>query len=254
MMQKVAKRPKPLWLRILIGFSLAIVMVMAAVFTLIICLQADAGKCRDEEGIFQKLACGFAVTYYSFAPLFRNLPSDEEMIEHSYKHRSDFQRLAQIYGEDLSVPCDDVGTLLPTPEIEAIMARINVPLIYGDWSTWMPADSNSQDNKPQEDRLEPRSYHGAPRQFRGVNFHYAKVQTLSGDNLIPVYKWYYYVPLAPKVVNGRLRTPNQKQVGYLLQSLNAHMPAFDTCDCNCKDYRLIETHWYIGMCRAGRPR
>jgi len=99
---------------------------------LVLCLQiysngfTDFGRCKDEIGFLRKLWCGITGTYEDDAPFFRSLPSDEEMIANFRKHRADFERLVQIYREDLSVPNDEVGVLLPSAEVKKIMDRIRV--------------------------------------------------------------------------------------------------------------------------------
>ena len=118
MNQNVTKRPKPLWLKIVIGFSLLVAVILVA-------------------------------NYESCAPYFRSLPSDEEMIENFRKHRADFEHLVTRYREDLSVPTHFYA-LVPTPEIKAMMQRISVTKVFGDAVVWMPPDPYSKDPDFQE--------------------------------------------------------------------------------------------------------
>lgn len=210
----VTKRPKPLWLKILIGFSLLVAVVLVT-------------------------------NYERCAPYFRSLPSDEEMIENFRKHRADFERLAQIYREDLSVPTHFYA-LVPTPEIKAIMQRINVTKIYGDAVVWMPPDPYSKDPNFPEDKskLVAKWYSPERRKFSGVMFRYAHGTVIK---LGVVEKRYYYVPFEPKILGGKLIVPATLLtggIGDIFHSLNTYPPDFKLWDAV---YREIEPHWFIQM-------
>jgi hypothetical protein len=215
MNQNVSKRPKPLWLKILTGFSLLVAVVLVA-------------------------------NYESCAPYFRGLPSDEEMIENFQKHRADFERLVQIYREDLSVPINRVGILLPTPEIKAMMDRINVARVRMDNVIWMPPDPYSKDPDFQEEKSKfvAKWYSPETRKFSGVIFRYAHGKVI---RLGVVEKRYYYVPFVPKILGGKLIVPATLLtggIGDIFHSLNTYPPDFKLWDAV---YREIEPHWFIQM-------
>jgi hypothetical protein len=125
MNQDTVKRQMPRWLKIVIGSGVTAGLVVAAMYMFVFFL------------------------FYSFHDLpllLRPLPSDEEMIANFRRHRADFKQLVRIYREDLSVPTDVVGTLEPTPEIKAIMDRINVDVVKGDGMVWMPPNPYCHDS------------------------------------------------------------------------------------------------------------
>ncbi|MEW6112143.1 MAG: hypothetical protein AB1664_08445, partial [Thermodesulfobacteriota bacterium] len=98
--------PRRLWLKLFIGLTLPIVLIIVAILALQIYLNGFAGvpRCKGEVGFWSKLWCGVAETYQDDAPYLRRLPTDEEMIAHFQKHRADFERLVQIYREDPNLP------------------------------------------------------------------------------------------------------------------------------------------------------
>jgi hypothetical protein len=95
------------------------------------------------------------IAEYGLAP-FRFLPNDQEMIDHFLRHREDFERLVQIYREDPYLPNRSGIVWEPTPEIEAIMKRINVDILRTDWCVWLPPDPYSEDAKTQTETLQLR--------------------------------------------------------------------------------------------------
>jgi hypothetical protein len=190
------------------------------------------------------------VGFDSVPSFFRRLPTDEEMIAHFYKHRSDFDRLVQIYREDLSVPVDVVGTLLPTPEVKPIMERINISYVKDDQVPWIPPDPYSTVPDVQRELtmfLIHRDEH-EKRKYSGVILGYAHGQVLRLKYMGPVWKKYYYTPLVPKIGDGRLNFPVVTLLAYgngiVVQSLNTIPPELAPFECA---YRQIEPHWFIRM-------
>jgi hypothetical protein len=190
--------------------------------------------------------------YVYFVPdfhyLFTSLPSDEEMIANFSQHRSDFERLAQIYREDLSVPTNNVGELEPTPEIKAIMDRIKVTAVAGDNVLWMPPDPYSTDPAflREKAKLEARWYGPDTRKFSGVFFSYSHERVIRlyyGDDVV---KGYYYVPFVPEIWDGRLWVPAHlmEGQGFCAENLNTYPRGFGPAN---SAYRLIQPHWYILM-------
>ena len=218
MNQDRARRGYPLWLQLVIGFSLC-------------------------------LAVLFVANYESCSPYFRTLPSDEEMIANFHKHRADFERLVQIYREDLSVPTDAMESLVPSPEIRAMMECIKVSQVRGDQVLWVPPDPYRDQPNSEKDKLERESLPGSPerRKFAGVIFRYRHqivARIFCGGD---VDKRYYYIPLVPKVLKGMLVLPASIPAygnGPLLETLNTYPPDLGPFEAA---YRQIERHWFIQM-------
>jgi len=195
--------------------------------------------------------------YYFILPdlpsLLRFLPSDQAMIAHFRKHRADFERLAQIYREDPSVPTDVVGQLLPTPEVKVIMDRINVTSIEGDNILWMPPDPYSRDPNflKEKSKLELKWHSPEGRKFSGVIFHYAHEKVIRLIYGQEVCKGYHYLPFVPEVRNGKLIVPACFLGGlfFAASTLNAYPPDFATGD---TAYREIEPHWFVRMIQYDR--
>ena len=248
-------RLRPLWMKIFVAFSLPIVTIIVAVLVLDIYFLGftDARKCTDEKGFFRKLFCGISETYQDNAPYFRSLPSDEEMIEHFYRHRADFERLVKIYLEDSSVPTDVVGTLLPTPEVKATMDRINITFVSDDQVLWILPDpySTDPDFRRKYIKLSAKTYGANRREIRqyfGVILSYAHPKALRLKYMAPVHKRYYYVPFRPRVRDGEIHFPQVSLMAYgdgpSVQSLNTYPPGLKPFGCA---YREIEPHWFIRM-------
>ncbi|MFH1117943.1 MAG: hypothetical protein V1792_28820 [Pseudomonadota bacterium] len=177
---------------------------------------------------------------------FRNFPTDEEMIENFNKHRQAFEQLVQIYQEDPAIPINIVATLLPTSEVEAIMKRIKVSNISDDQCVWIPPNPYSAHPRSQIYRTDGHE----TRKFSGVvlSYVYEHRCAIIPDFLLPnISKKYYYIPLVPKVVNGKLSLPAHLLAygdGPLVESLNTCPPGIGPFGCA---YRQIEPHWFIRM-------
>ena len=181
---------------------------------------------------------------------FKTLPTDEEMIANFSKHRADFERLVKIYEEDLSVPTDVVGQLLPTPQVRSLMDRLNVASIISDGQIWIPPDPYSLEPKFLRERVRLQSsiQSAEARRLSGPMFSHVHGRVTRLEYLQPVYKSYHYIPSAPKINNGVLITPGTPATGYprLYGSLNAYPPDFATFSCA---YKQIDARWFIGMCQ-----
>jgi hypothetical protein len=220
-----AERRKPRWVRLLIAVGVGVGLLFVATYM----------------SLFH--------AFYSFDDLpilLRPLPTDEEMIANFQRHRADFERLVRIYREDLSVPNNVVGFLLPTPEIKAAMDRIHVDLVQGDRMVWIPPDPYSRDATflKQKNSL---SHLPQQRKFSGVklSYTYGTVIRYQGDL---VCKDYCYVPLIPRESGGQLVLTGSPAGGYprVAETLNTYPPKFGQFDCLC---RQIEPQWFIEMCR-----
>jgi hypothetical protein len=259
MYQNVTKEPKLSreprvqsgFLRSLVRWSGRIVMIIATVLALQIYLNGFVGgvKCMDETGFLRQLLCGISVTCADYAPYLRNFPSDEEMIENFHKHRAEFERLVQIYRNDLSVPTN-LNSLEPTREVRAVMDRIHVAHVRGDGVLWLPPDPYSKKLNPEWDKLErmSRLYSPEKRQFSGVILSYAHAEVLRFDYGTRVHKRYYYIPFTPKVDNGVLVLPVAGIMGFprVAQTLSKYPPFEWPFECFC---RQIEPQWFIEMCQ-----
>jgi hypothetical protein len=218
------KKRKAIWLRVLLGLGLGMALLFVSAYLLLFHL------------------------FYSFADLpllLRPLPSDEQMIANFHQHRADFERLVQIYREDLSIPTDFI-LLQPTPQIKDLMARINVDSVEGDGMVWMPPDPYSTDptfleRKYSFDHLPQR------RNFSGVKLGYA-YGTVITYHLGLISKNYYYIPLVPRVSDGQLVLTASPAGGlpHVAETLNNYPSKFGLLECFCKQ---IEPHWFIEMCR-----
>jgi hypothetical protein len=259
-------RRKPLWLRISIGLSWPVILVVGGMLAFQIKFYVDlpVGRCKDESG-FRRLLCGISETYeyYAYrhgisrtyegvAKHFRSLPSDEEMIANFHEHRADFERLVQIYREDLSVPTLFIQ-LKPTPEVKAIMDRIHVGAVWGDGIIWLPPNPYSTEPSFLKRR---RSLHlklfsretrqsRETREFSGVMLYYIH-PTVMGFKY-PLHKKYYYVPFAPRVKKGELLLPGGRGWACMAETLDSW--PFDCRLSQCA-YRQIEPHWLIGLCEG----
>jgi hypothetical protein len=170
------------------------------------------------------------------------------MIAHFQRHRADFERLVQIYRENLSLPTE-IDYLFRTPEVSAIMDRIHVAHVSGDGVIWMPPDPYSTKRNPEKEKLDASWHSQEGRKFAGVIFHYRHAKSRTLSYLAPVYKHYYYFPFAPKIRDGKLIIPAcllTGGTGGLFQTLNMYPPDFKPFDCV---YREIEPQWFIMMCQ-----
>jgi hypothetical protein len=123
---KKARKRKPFWMKIFIGFSAPIVVLFLAMCAFDIKYFAfESPICQDEREGFSKLKCGIRAAYEANARYVRPLPSDEAMIAHFRRHRADFERLVQIYRNDQSLYTPWGGLCNPPPEtrIHGLVSR-----------------------------------------------------------------------------------------------------------------------------------
>lgn len=179
--------------------------------------------------------------------LIRTLPSDEEMIANFREHREDFEKLVKIYQYDSSARFD-AFSLVPSPQVEAIMKRDNVDLLFSDLENWIPPDPYSE-----EARKQSLSSTKVGRNITGICFNYAHGPVRMGiDKFDHVRKGYYYAPVVPRIDKGRqypayelLHTPNHRV--RLFKSLNKYPDSFLPGECY---FRQIEPQWFIKLCRG----
>lgn len=179
-------------------------------------------------------------------PAFRLLPSDREMIANFQEHRKDFERLVEIYRTDPSI-ISKWGLLEATPEMQAIMDRINVCALRGDMQAWIPPDPYSHKTTELLAILRnagPTSM--AMRKVSGVTlvYNHRAVKRLN-DDLSDLCKGYYYAPLPPRVDKRILRGPIWNQRLYRCLSW---CPS-DLVDGECV-YRQFEPQWFIELCQG----
>lgn len=222
--KEATRTRKSIWLRIILGLAIGIALLFVSTYLL----------------MFH--------AFYSFADLpllLRPLPSDEQMIANFHQHRADFERLVQIYREDLSIPTNVIGHLEPTPQIKGLMSRINVDAVEGDGMVWMLPDPYSNDPSFVKQRTGIRW--PEKRKFSGIKLGYA-CGTIITYHFGLISKNYYYVPLTPRVSNGRLLLILSPPGGdpWITETLNSYPLEFRQYDCFCKQ---IEPHWFIEMCR-----
>ncbi len=211
-------------------------------------------------GVVIVLIVGIAGTYLLIAEygleILRFPPSDEEMIDHFRRHRADFERLVQIYREDPHLPTRSSGIVWePTPEIEAIMKRINVDILRTDWCVWLPPDPYSEDAKTQRETLQlGRKIHrgdAEARQYSGVLLRYAHPPVRRRGDLVEYFsrvsKGYYYTPFPPKIERGRLKKPFGCGAAWISPTLNLFPSELSSGTCV---YRQFEPQWFIEMCQG----
>lgn len=180
---------------------------------------------------------------------FRSLPSDEEMLANFYRHRADFERLVQIYREDLSVSTDSLS-LVPTPEVRRIMDRINVSNVSGDNLFWIPRNLQYAISRSNEMRLRAEVCDRIRRRFSGVFLNYNHGRVVRLRHLSHVRKVYYCTPSVPQERNGKLLMGSP--AGYLerrlVLSLNQYPKNLDFWD---SAFRPMALHWFIGLFQSG---
>jgi hypothetical protein len=186
---------------------------------------------------------------YQCAPYLRSLPSDEEMINNFHYYRQDFERLAKIYREDLSVPINRTGGLEPTKDVRSIMDRIGVSAICGDQVIWIGPDPYLNWSRSKEMESYVPLYGQERRQFSGVIMYFAHGEVTNIQYGVNVCKRYYYIPVVPRIIEGKLFVPAD-----LLAGISFVAPTLNTCpsifegnfDCAV---RQIEPRWFIQVCR-----
>jgi hypothetical protein len=246
-----ARIRKPLLLKIVMGFSVPVAIIVALCLVLEIWgFGFEKAQCQHERGFFRKLWCGISATYEANAQYVRLLPSDEEMIAHFRRHRVDFERLVQIYRNDQSLYTPWGGLRDPPPHVKEIMERIGVYGVLSDWTIWMPPDPYSEEAQQQVKTLGliPMIRRGYPeaRKFSGVRLWYAPghVKRLN-ENLSDVLKGYYYTPFVPKIENGLLNKPSGGE--WIASTLNNYPSRLKSGECV---YRQFEPHWFIELCQG----
>ncbi|MEW6529273.1 MAG: hypothetical protein AB1473_00430 [Thermodesulfobacteriota bacterium] len=227
--------------------------------------MTDRDRARTRKPFWQKISVSSEVLLMAAAILaaltvlmfggefssFRTtIPSNEEMIANFQQNRADFERLAQIYREDLSVPTSG-RQLQPTPEVQAIMSRIHVTSVNGDQMIWLPPDVCLREAELRADRGE-KAVIGAPeaRKFSGVIFGYERRGVTGLMSMSNTYKLYYYFPLVPVAENGELviSAAPARAFSCVTQTTNKCPPYFEGLERECVCTQ-IEPQWFIQECR-----
>lgn len=176
------------------------------------------------------------------------LISDQEMIDHFYQHRSEFQELADTY-----LAAEEVNrSSWKTPRTDQLKKMAGIDAIGGSIHCWLdnPYSIEASNRLREMDQkkswkecwhrtsiiieMRGRDQYNAPALFSGVHW-----------------KNYYYIPVDPKIENGRIVPPwgvngPEKYLGMrVLPSLR--YPKWERGECVL---RKIEPKWFIMRCRS----
>ena len=195
--------------------------------------------------LFLCIASGLALGYY-FLFLYSGLPSDEEMVEHFYEHRSEFEELVERYRSfepDETRIYDNWRFQGDTPEL---MRRAKIVRITRTISLWPPFPepySKSAEDKLHEVYLiEPYFFNRngildisllPEKRYRRHGFYYPLI-----------WKRIVFFPGVPRIEGNNLILPLDKYSRPIKKSLNSL--SFDGVD-KCI-YREIEGQWFLKIC------
>lgn len=232
MQENKEPKRKPIWLKIILWIFSSLLIIV-----LVICISGVyvAGfssryglLCKHEKGFSGKAICGTISFYNEMAPYFRSIPSDEEMIAHFYKHRTDFEQLVKIYQRDTSVPA--LISLAKTPEVATIRERINVTYTQPHAPFYTLTSLYFQHNHPE----------------------------VRNKYDLKLYKGYYHTLYRPEILGkGYYQTffPTQNLCGALnepggdMLSVYKSLNKAPQLNYNCV-LRQFEPQWFIQLCEG----
>lgn len=241
-----------------------IIRALLILFLLICATQVLLWNCNQCEE--KTILCCIRETNDTWIQYIRSLPTDEEMIEHFQKHRADFEHLAKLYREDMSIGADEFtmsqtmsymknGRLVQISNhkknaAEDVMKRINVYALYDDGELWFPPDPYSEEAKQYRKDFHYKFWSEQGRRLVGVNFYYGHAPVIRFENNEYVVKKYYYTPFPPHIKHNTkygdlLYFPDGNWLR-LYDNLNNYPPTLEKLTCVCKQ---IEPQWFIKMCQ-----
>jgi hypothetical protein len=183
----------------------------------------------------------------SQAPV-RGLQSDAEMIGHFQAHRAEFEKLVALYQKH--------GHLQRSqPEYQEhaeLLKSAGVSHLSEDGEIWLPDPYSTETAKRAKgmDAFHAYAQHGLMLRVNQMIME-SRVQGL-------VWKDYFYVPVVPRVEQGRLWWPRSRHSGALRKSARV----FDSLDTYPPEwiqtppkrdpggcvYRQIEAQWFLRLC------
>lgn len=196
------------------------------------------------------IVLGVPLSYYFFF-LYSGLPSDEEMVEHFYEHRSEFEKLVERYRSfepDETRIYDNWRFQGDTPEL---MRKAQVVRITRTISLWPPFPDPY--SKSAEDKL---------HEVYLIEPYFFNRNAILDISLLPeeryrrhgfssyyplVWKRVVFFPGVPRIEGNKLIFPLDKYNRPIKKSLN--ILSFDGVD-RCA-YREIEGQWFLKICYGG---
>lgn len=193
------------------------------------------------------------MAFYFF--VIRNpLPSDEEMIAHFQKNRSDFDELINRYRNFDSSPSWDHTLWNKERGTSEMMASAGVSRVYKSAAVWLEnpysietakfihqevVSGKNRDFIHKHSTLTVKPY---PRKyFRSFNIRYGYI-----------WKDYSFFPEIPRIDNGELLYPVNAKGIHLgkyraLNSLNNFPGQWESYECV---FRKVEGNWFLRMCNG----
>jgi hypothetical protein len=174
-----------------------------------------------------------------------DLPSDSELIAHFKTHRADFSELVAMYQKYGSTGRGEAEN----QRYAELLKRAGLTFLSEDGVIWLP-DPYSIEAAEKARAMNP---------FRAYAHHGVILRT---DKLTPrlrvlVWKDYFYVPVVPRIEQGRLWWPRSPYSGDVHRSARV----FDSLDVYPADwsqrrpaecvFRQIEPQWFLRLCASG---
>ncbi len=184
----------------------------------------------------------------------RELPSDAEMIAHFQAHRTEFEELVRLYQTNTrSVWRHQDGKLLPfeTDEYKALLKRLRVLGQSDDGAIWLPDPYTRESARKARSMNLVKSY-----RHHGILFS-TEIPSRSPRLGRLVMKGFFYVPVVPRVENGELWWPvNREGRVYrkrrVLASLDDYPPGWfleppqpRRGECVLRQF---EPQWFLQLC------
>jgi len=186
------------------------------------------------------------------APASREFPGDAEMIDHFQAHRAEFDEvvaLYQKYGSHGNLHRGQPEYL----EYTALLKRAGISHLREDGAIWLPDPYSLETARKAGvmDLFHAYAYHGITLYVENSVFSH-----LVGRN---VWKEYFYVPVVPKVENGRLWWPLMERKNLSLHQRSARV--FESLDHYPPEwllprkqgecvYRQIKPQWFLALCNG----
>lgn len=175
------------------------------------------------------------------------LPSDNELVAHFKTYRADFEELVRMYQRYGSTARDD----LQNQQYAELLKRAGLTFLDEDGVIWLPEPFSPESaNKARGmDPFHAYAHHGVILRMGTM------VQTPRVRGL--VWKDYFYVPVVPRVEQGRLWWPRSPYTGDVHRSARV----FESLDDYPSDwvwkrpaecvFRQIEPQWFLRLCASG---
>jgi hypothetical protein len=208
---------------------------------------------RNRRKVISIVVLILLLTAYYLLIIRNPLPSDEQMIEHFQKHRSDIEELVRRYRSYSTEPDVDHSTWFRKGDTMDIMEQARIDwLAHG--AIWLPNPYSIESAKLIKDDIKHGEGNMLFNKYGGLMVSLLPRKYYSKFHLryLKIWKDIYFIPEVPRIEDDELLWPFNTRGKYtarrrILSSLNGFPENWKAHECV---FKQIETHWFLRLCNG----